>query len=195
MVCKPNPISNTKFETQIAFKTVPQSSPMETSISSSNVSFARQAAEIQELRDAIRESADSLEKHASITLACLLCTSRVFFFSAVRVLWGTRKIKTEDLLTLLPGVTKKHPGPRFPSWAITIESDIPNPLPKHYFNRFNLYAPFVKHLEFRLAGYTHTLQQGLSATRSYAQARMLLPNLVSLSAKGGRFYLWQHLTA
>ncbi|KAG8693036.1 hypothetical protein FRC08_009354 [Ceratobasidium sp. 394] len=75
------------------------------------------------------------------------------------------------------------------------QSDIPDPLPKHYFDRFGLYASFVKYLEFRVAGYTHTRRQGLGAIRSYVQAaHVLLPNLVSLSSKSAHVYPWRNLT-
>ncbi|KAG8764665.1 hypothetical protein FRC12_007964 [Ceratobasidium sp. 428] len=107
-------------------------------------------------------------------MTSLLHVNRDFFFSVIRLLWRT--VDGSNLLVLLPGVQYEYlPG--------NLVSDIPDLLPESYFDRFSLYAPYVRHLELEAATYRHKGPQGLSLVRPHAEARVLLPNLISLSIR------------
>ncbi|KAG8703343.1 hypothetical protein FRC08_002926 [Ceratobasidium sp. 394] len=163
---------------------------METTDSTSQISellFATQAARILEIRDLICESVVTLDDAPKptftpydirrATLASLSRTNHDFFFSAARVLWGTQEILLEYLLALLP----KH----FENSSAPPSGNGPD--------RFNIYAPYIKHLTLKCLGSSNLHPPGSDAIRSYARTHARTLNLVSLSSKHPFSCAWPSL--
>ncbi|KAG8713626.1 hypothetical protein FRC08_013031, partial [Ceratobasidium sp. 394] len=103
-----------------------------------------QALQIWEIRDAVAAHADYLDAYT------LLYTSRAFFHSAIRYVWGVRPVEAENVLTLLSGFTffTVHD----PAIMYRIKVDLPRSLPAGYFDRFNIYAPHIRELRYHFPG-------------------------------------------
>ncbi|KAG8699649.1 hypothetical protein FRC08_005177 [Ceratobasidium sp. 394] len=189
---------------------------METTDSTSQTSellFATQAARILEIRDLICESVVTLDDAPKptftpydirrATLASLSRTNHDFFFSAARVLWGTQEILLEYLLALLPQPFENSSAPSSgkglcvkPNTTLTpsSQSNTPNLPSENSLDRFNIYAPYTKHLMLRCLGFTPAHQQGLDAIRSYTRTHTRTLNLVSVSSKHPYFCVWPSLS-
>ncbi|CAE6486391.1 unnamed protein product [Rhizoctonia solani] len=115
-------------------------------------------------------------------LACLARASRFFFHSAARELWSSWPVEDKDILNLLPDSLVVKPGEKITRFEV----HIPAVLPPNYFERFNLYAPFVKHVTVSLAWghneeYIHQKHlPGWPMVACYARNHVLLPNLKKL---------------
>ncbi|KAG8767670.1 hypothetical protein FRC12_006118 [Ceratobasidium sp. 428] len=130
-------------------------------------------------------------------LVALLRTCRSLFYLAARRLWGSL-LNARHLLQLLPGVCVVE---FLSSWAGSsgleddinledlniVKADLPAYLSPDYFNRFDLYAQYVKHLiildTFWLTAAETGAADSLQSRQtllSYACSHTLLPNLSSL---------------
>ncbi|KAG8714614.1 hypothetical protein FRC08_011689 [Ceratobasidium sp. 394] len=95
------------------------------------------ALQIGEICDAVAAQADYSDAYT------LLYTSRAFFHSAIRYIWGVGQVDARYALTLLPGFS--IPAFRNRSFYQTMV-DLPRPLPAGYFDRFNIYTPHIREL-------------------------------------------------
>ncbi|KAF8600077.1 hypothetical protein BDV93DRAFT_287590 [Ceratobasidium sp. AG-I] len=106
-------------------------------------------------------------------------SSHYLFHPAVRCLWGLDTIDDTRILSLLPGTTIEKNESGIAKFEVTT----PAVFSDAYFERFNLYAPYVK----QLRATTHWSQEedyynskhlpGWSSIIDYAGTRDLLPNL------------------
>ncbi|KAG8689834.1 hypothetical protein FRC11_000315 [Ceratobasidium sp. 423] len=112
-------------------------------------------------------------------LAHLARSSRFFFHSAARELWSSGPVEDKDILNLLPDSLVIKPDEKITRFEV----HIPAVLPPNYFERLNIYAPFIKHMVVSLAwghGEEYIQQQhlpGWPMVACYAQNHVLLPNL------------------
>ncbi|KAG8746748.1 hypothetical protein FRC10_003731 [Ceratobasidium sp. 414] len=129
-------------------------------------------------------------------LASLSRTCRGFFHPAVRQLWGSI-IDVRDLLSLLPGITVSGTEPGIPELCELnfMRVDLPDPLPPDYFDRFNIYARYVKFLLVRdviwIGGEakvrTPHIPRAMQALRVYAESHVLLPSLKFMSIQNSHY--------
>ncbi|KAG8749534.1 hypothetical protein FRC12_013376 [Ceratobasidium sp. 428] len=121
----------------------------------------------------------------------LLTVSRIFFSAAVPRVWET-VLGATSLLQFLPCQISNEIieiDDLLYSGSFTFE----NPLSESDFNRFNFYAPYVKHLYLFELENDLKLTYGWDIIVDYAVGHRLLPNLVTLSLEPPRKLSWHIL--
>lgn len=117
------------------------------------------------------------------TQARMLQVSRFFFNSAASGVWEN-VVGVHNLLQLLPGVTIRPPSPGRRNMELLLDISSTTS-----FERFDLYAQFVKHLEI----YSFTMKvsdqdynvSGWAGLTGQAKRRVLLPKLLRLTISSG----------
>ncbi|KAB5588893.1 hypothetical protein CTheo_7669 [Ceratobasidium theobromae] len=114
-------------------------------------------------------------------LACLARTCSFFFNPAIRQLWSSGPVEDKNILNLLPNSLVFHYGEK--ENETKFEVNIPTNVPSDYFDRLNIYAPYVRHMNVSLAWshdeeyYHHRHLPGWRTVACHARKHVLLPNL------------------
>ncbi|QRW10117.1 leucine-rich repeat protein [Ceratobasidium sp. AG-Ba] len=104
------------------------------------VLHSSRALQIWEIRNAIALCVDYTDAIS------LLYVSQAFFYVAIRKVWGSRVVDAQDLLNLLGGFEFTNQ-----SRLMTLQLNIPKPLPSGYFDRFRIYASHVREIDYSLS--------------------------------------------